>query len=54
MTGKLMELIDAFRELDEPNDGRTYTEHLADHLLANGVIVPPCLEGQDIYIVKKN
>ena len=23
-------------------------------MLTNGVIVPPCLEGQDIYIAKKN
>ena len=41
MRGKLIELIDAFREMDAPHDGRTYTEHLADHLLAGGVIVPP-------------
>ena len=27
---------------------------LVNHLLANGVIVLPCLEGQDIYVVKKN
>ena len=41
MKNRLMQLIDAFRELDAPSDGRTWTEHLADHLLANGVIVPP-------------
>ncbi len=50
MRGKLMELIDAFRELDEPNDGRTYTEHLADHLLAGGVIVLPCKVGATVFV----
>ena len=33
---------------------RRIVEHIADHLLANGVIVPPCLVEQDIYIAKKN
>lgn len=26
-----------------------YQEHLADHLLANGVIVPPCKVGQTVW-----
>ena len=51
MKNRLMELIDEFRELDAPNDGRTWTEHLADHLLANGVIVPPCEVGDAVYRV---
>ena len=54
MRDRLIELIDAFREMEAASDGRSWTEHLADHLLAEGVIVPPCLVEQDIYIVKKN
>ena len=27
--------------------------HIADHLLANGVIVPPCKVGQTVYVVDK-
>lgn len=49
MRDRLIESLDAFRELDAPNDGRTWTEHLADHLLANGVIVPPVWVGQMVY-----
>ena len=52
MRDRLIELVDAFREFDAPNDGRTWTEHLADYLLANGVIVPPVVLGSKhkIYI----
>lgn len=51
MRNRLIELIDAFRELDAPSDGRTWTEHLADHLLAGGVIVPPIsIVGQTVYV----
>lgn len=32
MREKLIEWISEFRELDEPGDGRTWTEHLADFL----------------------
>ena len=28
-----------------------YSEQIADHLLANGVIVPPCKVGDKIYII---
>lgn len=47
---KLIELI------KQGNGGYDFMslERIADHLLSNGVIVPPCFEGQDIYIVKKN
>lgn len=48
---RLMELIDMFRELDAAHDGRTWTEHLADHLHANGIIVPHCKVGDTIYRV---
>lgn len=51
MKNKLMELIDAFREMDDPGDGRGYTEHFADFLLANGVIVPPCKVGDETYLL---
>lgn len=38
------------------SQGRRYLTagHLADHLLANGVIVPPCKVGQTVYIVEKS
>ncbi len=51
MRNKLIEIIDWFREMDAPHDGRTWTEHLADHLLAEGIIVPPCKVGD--YIKRK-
>ena len=52
---RLIELIDEFimtvdvkcwysEELDE---------HLADYLLANGVIVPPCKVGDTVYIINR-
>lgn len=50
MKDALQNLIDAFRELDAPNDGRGYTEHLADFLLTNGVIVLPVKVGQTVYV----
>ena len=28
------------------------SEYLAEHLLANGVIVPPCKVGDDVYIIE--
>ncbi len=49
MKDKLLDLIYEFRELDDTRDGRTWTEHLVDHLLANGVIVPPCKVGDKMY-----
>lgn len=50
MRDRLIELIYGFRECESPNDGRTWTEHLADHLLAEGVIVPPCKVGDVLYL----
>ena len=49
MRNKLIDIIDSFRELDPPHDGRTWTEHLADHLLSKGVIVPPVKVGDTVY-----
>ena len=51
MRDKLIEFIDEFREMDAPNDGRNWAEHFADHLLANGVIVPPICIGQKVYTI---
>ncbi len=51
MKNKLIELLDAFRELEDPHDGRSWTEHLADHLIAGGVVIldpkkyPPLTNG---------
>lgn len=50
----LMDLIDGFRELDEPNDGRTWTEHLADHLLSHGVTLRESGEWKEVRIVRYN
>ena len=30
-----------------------YSEQIADHLIANGVIVPPCKIGQIVYVVSR-
>lgn len=50
MRDRLSEMIDGFRELEAPSDGRTWTEHLADHLLTAGVIVPPCKVGDTVFV----
>ena len=49
MKKRLLELLDGFRELDDTNDGRSWTEHLADYLMENRVIAPPVSVGQVIY-----
>lgn len=51
MKERLFDLIDGFRELDAPQDGRSWTEHLTDYLLANGVIVPPVKVGDTVWLV---
>lgn len=53
MKERLIDLIDGFRELDAPQDGRSWTEHLTNHLLANGVIVPPVKVGQTVWFLRK-
>ena len=35
---------------DDPETG-SFTEHLADYLLANGVIVPPCKFLQKVFVI---
>ena len=44
---RLIELLDHYIEELKP-------ETLADYLLANGVIVPPCKVGDTIYTIKGN
>ena len=47
MRDRLIELID--KAID---DTATSCEEIADYLLANGVIVPPCKAGDTIYFVE--
>lgn len=52
MRDGLIELLDkAFLESDD-NYGRPNTDQVADHLLANGVIVPPCKVGDVVYEIQ--
>ena len=46
---RLIELLNnvGSKVTDVPTDG--FIKHLADHLLANGVIVPPCKVGDVLY-----
>ena len=46
-------LIELFMDSEAFNgaDGRADAKHIADHLLENGVIVPPCKVGDTVYIV---
>lgn len=46
MRDRLIELINEFEELDFFAPPDWWIEHFADHLLANGVIVPPMKLGQ--------
>ena len=53
---KLIELIKAsvYGNIDEGFDGPVLNcENVADYLLANGVIVPPCNAGDTIYKINK-
>ena len=54
MRDRLIELLDAtVYENIEPDDGfvgfDVRCDKIADHLLANGVIVPPCKVGDTVY-----
>lgn len=45
-------LIDLIAEvLGSVNCARLWAKDIADHLLAEGVIVPPCKVGQTVYII---
>ena len=50
MRDRLVDLLDkAFLESND-NYGMPCTDQVADHLIANGVIVPPCKVGEMIYL----
>lgn len=53
MRDRLIELLnkkyDHFCDQCGVNKDSHYTENLADHLLDNGVIVPPCKVGDTVY-----
>ena len=57
---KLIELINSAPKIPHIMGGRATektfqtTQNIADHLLANGVIVPPCKVGDKIYIIGDN
>lgn len=46
---RLIELIDSFDVMSVPTDG--FRHHLADYLISNGVIVPPCRVGDTVYCI---
>ena len=49
---KLIELIHrGITEYLTSTNEQTYAEYFADHLLSNGVIVPPCKVGDTVYIL---
>ena len=53
MRDRLIELLmdsEAFNDAD----GKADAKHIANHLLANGVIVPPCKVGDVVYQVTRN
>lgn len=53
MRERLIELLDkAFLESDD-NYGRPCTEQVASHLLAEGIIVPPCKVGDIVYEINR-
>ena len=59
MKDRLIELIKVFhlewlrKEYDHETD-KSVCEYLADHLLAEGVIVPPCYIGQEIWYIRNH
>lgn len=58
MRDRLIELLnkkyDHFCDQCGVNKDSRYTENLADYLLKNGVIVPPCKVGDTVYAVSNN
>ena len=61
MRDRLTELLNKVQEcgMNKPRDEERYptiypsNEAIADHLLANGVIVPPCKVGDTVYVVSQ-
>lgn len=44
-------LIELLQEYTDNNNGGGSNHGRADHLIANGVIVPPCKVGQTVYVL---
>lgn len=59
MRDKLIEIldrkIDYAIDIDAPEDefGNVETDELADYLLENGVVVPPCKVGDAVWVIRK-
>ena len=53
MRDRLVELLFDCERVDLPLPIE-YQEHLADHLIENGVIVPPCKVGDEIWVVEED
>lgn len=49
MRDRLIDVISRFDELDFAVPPDWWIEHFADHLIAEGVIVPPCKVGDTVY-----
>ena len=47
---RLVELLNA----DMRSFSRDYAEEMADYLIANGVICPPCKPGDTIYFIRES
>lgn len=54
MRDRLMELIEKAAQMWDENPLSSFNEVCADHLLANGVIVPPVRVGQTVYKISRN
>lgn len=53
MRDRLVELLDEARSMEASGiDCKVSNEYIADHLLAEGVIVPPCKVGDEVYYHK--
>ena len=56
MRDRLIEIIGdkPFTTEYERYDSFEWAEHFADHLIANGVVVPPCKVGQTVWFIRKS
>lgn len=55
MRDRLIELIGEAKTIEASGiDCKVTDEYIADHLLANGVVVPPCYIGQKVWFVPSN
>lgn len=53
MRDMLIELLDEAIFKSDDNFGMPITSQVADHLLANGVILPPCKVGDELFRIIK-